>query len=64
MESDYAGDSLDEISLWLSEKFRCLYEKINDPIEYSKRDLIMSEVAFGVVSEFCREKFLRFSAIK
>ena len=54
------GESLKEISMWLSDKFKRLYEKIDDPIEYSKRDLIMSEVAFGVISEFVGRSFFDF----
>jgi len=57
---DNIADSIEEIEFWLSEKFRILYNKINDPIEYGKRDIIMSDVAFGVLSEFVGRTFYDF----
>ncbi len=57
------GDSFENILSWLSEKFRLLYEKIDDPIEYSKRELIMSEVAFGFISEYVGRSFYDFLLI-
>jgi len=47
-----SGESLDDVSMWMSQKFKKLYEMIDDPINYGKASLIMSEVAFGTISEF------------
>lgn len=49
---DTSSESLQDISIWLSQKFKTLYNKIDDPIIYGKSALIMSEVAFGTISEF------------
>ena len=54
------AESIEEIEFWLSEKFRILYNKINDPIEYGKRDIIMSDVAFGILSEYVGRTFYDF----
>lgn len=53
-------ESFDEINMWLSEKFRRLYQMIDNPIKFSKRNLIMSEVALGVISEFVGRSFYDF----
>lgn len=57
---DIAQSSIDEINFWLSEKFKILYEKINDPIEYSKRNIIMTEVALGIIGEYVGRTFYDF----
>ena len=46
-----------DMNMWLSDKFKKLYNEIDSAIEYSKTDIIMSEVAFGVVSEYVGETF-------
>ena len=51
------ADSIEEIDFWLSEKFQILHDKINDPIEYGKREIIMSNAAFGMLSEFVGRTF-------
>lgn len=57
------GDSMQEIEWWLSEKFRQLHKKIDDPIEYAKDEIIMSDVAFCVLSEFVGRTFYDFLLI-
>jgi hypothetical protein len=47
-EEDPESISLNE---WISNKFKRLHEKINDPVDYAKNDIIMSEVAFMISYE-------------
>lgn len=59
--SDSDGnDVVKELSAWLSDKFQELHDKIQDPIEYSKRDIIMSEVALGITMEYVGISFYDF----
>ena len=40
------------IKSWISEKFEKLSEKIQDPIEYAKKEIIMSNVALCFMTEY------------
>lgn len=40
------------IESWMSEKFKILSDKIQDPIDYSKEEIIMSNVALCFMSEY------------
>jgi hypothetical protein len=40
------------IDSWISNKFKELSEKIQDPIDYAKEEIIMSNVAFCIISEY------------
>jgi hypothetical protein len=42
----------------LTTKFRELYDMIKDPVEYSKEELIMSNVALCIISEYVGKTFL------
>jgi hypothetical protein len=46
------------ITSWLSNKFQILYDKIQDPIEYSKEDLIMADAALCIFSEYVGRTFI------
>ncbi len=37
---------------WLSNEFKALYKKINDSIDYTKENIIMSNVSLGLITEF------------
>jgi hypothetical protein len=37
---------------WLSDKFKHLYDKIQDPIDFAKEDIIMSNVALCLITEY------------
>jgi hypothetical protein len=37
---------------WLSDKFKHLYDKIQDPIDFAKEDIIMSNVALCLMTEY------------
>lgn len=50
-------DSYQEIEEWLSGKFRLLHEKIKDPIEYAREEIIMSEMSLCVTSEYVGRTF-------
>lgn len=50
-------DNYQEIEEWLSGKFRLLHEKIRDPIEYSREEIIMSEMALCIISEYVGRTF-------
>lgn len=50
-------DSYLEIEEWLSNKFRLLHDKIKDPIEYAREEIIMSEMALCVTSEYVGRTF-------
>lgn len=50
-------DSFKEIEEWLSGKFRLLYEKISDPVEYAREEIIMSEIAIVFISEYTGRTF-------
>lgn len=41
----------DQITTWLSNKFQVLHDKIQDPIDYSKEELIMGDAALCILSE-------------
>ena len=47
----------EKLNSWISNKFKTLYEKINDPIDYLKSDLIMSEVTLAMISEYTGRTF-------
>lgn len=40
------------IDTWISNKFKELSEKIQDPIDYAKEEIIMSNVALCIISEY------------
>lgn len=40
------------VDSWLSEKFKILHGKIKDPIDFAKEEIIMSNVALGIMSEY------------
>jgi hypothetical protein len=40
------------LNTWLSDKFQNLHDKIQDPISFAKEDIIMSNVALCVISEY------------
>jgi hypothetical protein len=40
------------LNSWLSAKFKHLYDKIQDPIDFAKEDLIMSNVALCLMTEY------------
>lgn len=42
----------EKINSWISNKFKTLHDKINDPIDFIKNDMIMSEVTLAMVSEY------------
>lgn len=42
----------DQIKQWISSKFKKLNEKIEEPINYSIEEIIMSEVTLGFASEY------------
>jgi hypothetical protein len=46
------------ISSWLSEKFQILHDKIQDPIDYINSNLIMSDVALCIFSEYVGRTFM------
>jgi len=48
---------------FLSMKFRNLYDHIKEPIDYCKDELIMSEVALGISSEYVGNTFLSTAVI-
>lgn len=50
-------DSAQEIEEWLSNKFRELHDKIKDPIEYAREEIIMSEMSLCVTSEYAGRTF-------
>lgn len=56
-DSSDGPDSYNEIEEWLSNKFRLLHEKIADPIEFSREEIIMSEMAMCVTSEYVGRTF-------
>lgn len=41
-----------QVNTFFSKKFKILYDKIQDPIEYAKNEIIMSNVAFCMMSEY------------
>lgn len=45
------------ITEWISKKFQVLHDKIDEPIKYSKSDIIMSEVCLCVLSEYVGRTF-------
>jgi hypothetical protein len=47
-----------ETTTWLSNKFRVLYDKLQDPIDYSREELLMSEVALCIISEYVGHTFV------
>lgn len=50
-------DSYQEIEEWLSNKFQYLHDKIKDPIEYAREEIIMSDMALCVTSEYVGRTF-------
>lgn len=40
------------VDSWLSEKFKILHDKIQDPINYAKEEIIMSNVALVIITEY------------
>jgi len=50
-------DSYQEIEEWLSNKFKLLHDKIKDPIEYAREEIIMSEMSLCVTSEYVGRTF-------
>ena len=50
-------DSYQEIEEWLSGKFRLMHDKINDPIEYAREEIIMSEMSLCITSEYVGRTF-------
>lgn len=46
-----------EIKQWISNKFKKLNEKIDDPINYSIEEIIMSEVTLAFVNEYVGRTF-------
>ncbi len=59
-EKNVFKDSIEDISFWLSEKFKILYEKIDDPIEMIKENIIMTDVVLGIFYEYIGETFYDF----
>lgn len=47
----------DNIS-WISDKFRTFTEKINEPVDYAKKEIIMSNVALSIISEYVGNTFM------
>lgn len=47
-----------EITTWLSRKFRNLYEKIQNPLNYAKEELVMSDTALCIFSEYVGRTFI------
>lgn len=41
-----------KITNWVNEKFHKLNDKISDPIKFSKREIIMSDVTLAILSEY------------
>lgn len=56
-DDDEGPDSYQDIEEWLSNKFKVLHEKIDDPIEYAREDIIMSEMALCITSEYVGRTF-------
>lgn len=56
-DDEESTDSYVEIEEWLSNKFRFLHEKIKDPIDYAREEIIMSEMALCVTSEYVGRTF-------
>lgn len=50
-------DSYLEIEEWLSGKFKLLHKKIHDPIDYAREEIIMSEMALCIISEYVGRTF-------
>lgn len=48
------------IDSWISNKFKKLSKKIQDPIDYAKEEIIMSNVALGFFSEYVGRTFMDF----
>ena len=48
------------VDSWISNKFKNLSKKIQDPIEYAKEEIIMSNVALGFMSEYVGRTFMDF----
>ena len=42
----------DMIETWISDKFKILSDKIQDPIDYAKEEIIMSNVALCIITEY------------
>ena len=59
-EKNVLKDSIEDISLWLSDKFKTLHEKIDDPIEMIKENIIMTNVVLGIFYEFIGDTFYDF----
>lgn len=51
-ESQEGPESYDVIEEWLSRDFKVLHAKINDPIEFARQEIIMSDSSLGVFSEY------------
>ena len=49
---DKTGISSHDVDSWISNKFKELSNKIQDPIDYAKQDIIMSNVALCMISEY------------
>jgi len=56
-DDDDGPDSYQEIEEWLSGKFRTLHEKIDDPIDFAREEIIMSEMALCITSEYVGRTF-------
>jgi len=48
------------IESWMSNKFKTLSQKIQDPIDYAKEEIIMSNVALGFISEYVGRTIMDF----
>lgn len=51
------------VESWLSNKFKTLSKKIQDPIEYAKEEIIMSNVALGFISEYVGRTIMDFVSL-
>ena len=49
-----------ELGSWMSNKFKVLSEKIQDPIDYAKEEIIMSDIALGFITEYVGRTFMDF----
>jgi hypothetical protein len=56
-ENEKSYETYEEIEEWLSNKFRVLHEKIKDPVEYAREEIIMSEIALCIISEYTGRTF-------
>jgi len=56
-ELETKPNTASDIVKWVSNNFKHLHDKIETSLDYSKKELIMSEVALGMTSEFVGRTF-------